>query len=331
MSPYRRNVLVGITVLASLGMLGWMIIRFGGSIGNFLGGETTAVRFITERADGLSEGSAIFYRGVNVGRVTRVSLTGAEPDVLVEAVIGTNKAVPAKVTATIHQTSLLGAGSAIVLASERLPKGTQVDLMQGGEEIHAVFTGADFIPPEIAKLAADVSAVVRQVHDEKLIENLNKQVTKAGTMLDNVNVVAADPAVRENVIASIAGIRTATEKAVNVLQTLEKFSGSLNTISNSAQARLELVGTTVDKASANLDDIAKQTKARLEQLSSIMTEADAIATKINAGQGTAGQLVNDPKLYESLVITSQALSATIKDLNRLVRQWEEEGVRLKLR
>ena len=36
--------------------------------------------------------------------------------------------------------------------------------------------------------------------------------------------------------------------------------------------------------------------------------------------------MNDPKLYETLVDTSQELNATIKDLKRLVQQWEQESI-----
>ena len=49
------------------------------------------------------------------------------------------------------------------------------------------------------------------------------------------------------------------------------------------------------------------------------------------GTSSIGLLVNDPKLYESLVDTSRELNATITDLKRLVEQWEQEGVALKLR
>jgi hypothetical protein len=56
----------------------------------------------------------------------------------------------------------------------------------------------------------------------------------------------------------------------------------------------------------------------------------SITTKIDAGKGTAGQFINDPKLYQSLVDSSQQLNATIADLKRLVEQWEQEGVYFKL-
>ena len=62
-----------------------------------------------------------------------------------------------------------------------------------------------------------------------------------------------------------------------------------------------------------------------------MDQFQSIAEKVEKGQGTAGALVNDPKLYESLVDTSRELNLTIKDLQRLVQQWEQEGVTLKLK
>jgi hypothetical protein len=42
-------------------------------------------------------------------------------------------------------------------------------------------------------------------------------------------------------------------------------------------------------------------------------------------------LLNDPKLYQSLLDSSKELNATISDLRRLVEQWEQEGVSLKVK
>ena len=66
-------------------------------------------------------------------------------------------------------------------------------------------------------------------------------------------------------------------------------------------------------------------------MSKLLDQANVITAKINDGQGTAGKLVNDPKLYEGLVDTTTQLNATVKDLQRLIQQWEQEGVALKLR
>jgi hypothetical protein len=55
-----------------------------------------------------------------------------------------------------------------------------------------------------------------------------------------------------------------------------------------------------------------------------------MARKVEQGKGTAGMMVNDPRLYESMVDSAKQLNATLSDLNRLVQQWEQEGVTLRL-
>ena len=45
----------------------------------------------------------------------------------------------------------------------------------------------------------------------------------------------------------------------------------------------------------------------------------------------AQYVVNDPKLYESLVDSAKELNATISDFKRLVEQWEQEGISFKLK
>jgi ABC-type transporter Mla subunit MlaD len=91
------------------------------------------------------------------------------------------------------------------------------------------------------------------------------------------------------------------------------------------------IDQTSKTARTELADIARLTKARLEELTGIIQQAHQITTKINQGDGTASKLLNDPKLYEGLVDTTQELKLTIQDLQRLVQQWEQEGVTLKLK
>src|SRR5256885_17270725 len=73
MSPYRRNVMVGATILVALAALGWLIVQFGGRLLTPFTPPRVHIRFITERADGLGDGSPVLYRGVNVVQVTGVT------------------------------------------------------------------------------------------------------------------------------------------------------------------------------------------------------------------------------------------------------------------
>ena len=322
MSVYRRNILVGVVVLGSLVMLGWMIIRFGGSLGELFGGETVPVAFVSSRADGLSEGSAVFYRGVSVGRVVSVTLDGSKSDVMIKAAVDKDKNVPADVSAVIRQTSLLGSGSAIVLtANSDAPGGPELEPEQ---KIAATFAGLDLFPPEIGNLTKELADLAKKIRDEKLVENINQQVTRAGNLIENADKLVGDPRMRTDLLASVENVRKTTDRAAKLMEDVAKFTSKLDGITDKSSKAL-------DTSQAAIEDLARQSKAQLVEVAKLLQEANAITAKINAGQGTAGQLINDPKLYRNLVDTSELLTVTVKDLDRLLKQWEQEGVSLKLR
>jgi hypothetical protein len=63
----------------------------------------------------------------------------------------------------------------------------------------------------------------------------------------------------------------------------------------------------------------------------LLASVQDITEKLNKGQGTAGQLLNDPRLYQALVDSAKQLSLTVGELRLLVEQWQQEGVGFKLK
>ena len=88
--------------------------------------------------------------------------------------------------------------------------------------------------------------------------------------------------------------------------------------------------TTVADGGKRIDDLSKDVGQRLTQVGDILAKLQSVADKVDKGNGAAGQFVNDPRLYESLVDTSRELNETVKTFKRLADQWEHEGVSLKL-
>src|SRR5437588_12480069 len=115
MSPYRRNILVGFTVLCALVFLGWMILKFGDRPARIFSTPTMAVSFISERGDGLGDGSNITYRGVSVGRVKTVKRTEDGKQVVIDADVDTTPPLPANVEGEIITPSALGGPAAMTL------------------------------------------------------------------------------------------------------------------------------------------------------------------------------------------------------------------------
>lgn len=329
MSTYRRNVLVGLTMLIALGMLGWMILRFGGKIAQPFSGELIRVRFVSDRADGVSEGSGVYYKGVNVGRVIRVTRDQNLTDVWIDAEVEATPPLPGGTGADIRQASLLGSGSRIEI---RIPPADHINgSLKAGDVIRADFVGLQFFPEEIKNLSLEVAAAARQFREANVVGNLNTRLNEVGQVLsetrktlENANKIVADEKVRADITAAIQNIRASSDNVRQVTERADKIAQKMQNV-------VDNIDQTTKTANTELTDIAKLTKTRLEELAGIIQQTHQITTKINQGDGTASKLLNDPKLYEGLVDTTRELKQTIQDLQRLVQQWEEEGVTLKLK
>ena len=55
-----------------------------------------------------------------------------------------------------------------------------------------------------------------------------------------------------------------------------------------------------------------------------------MVAKANAGQGTLGKLLNDPRAFEALVADLAELNRLLKTGNRIAEQLEEEGVKVRI-
>jgi phospholipid/cholesterol/gamma-HCH transport system substrate-binding protein len=327
MSPYRRNVLVGATVLVGLIVLGWMILRFSGGLAAPFTPAQFSVFLISDRADGIADGSPVLYRGVDVGRVIRVRPSENMVQVVMVANINQEALVPQNVTAIIRSQSALGTGSAIAF---ELLEPEPIGRLQPGQEIVARYVGLELLPPEFSGLARDLQLTSQQFRESNIIPLLREQIEQAGRVMDSVQQLIDDPQMREDLQASLANLRSASASAARVTEKLETFAEDLQTVSNNASTTITQAQGTIRKTEGHIDDLARQTSERMMQIARLLEQFQAITSKVEHGEGTAGQLVNDPKLYEGLVETTRLLNATIADLQRLINQWEQEGIPMRL-
>jgi phospholipid/cholesterol/gamma-HCH transport system substrate-binding protein len=279
------------------------------------------VRFVADRADGLSNGSAVLYRGINVGRVEKLSRADDQLHVYIDATVDKSPPLPGNLSAVVRSQGLVGGGAMLVMeTTQPEPSGT----LQPGQVVPARFIGLDIIPPEFTDLANELRGAAKEFRDSGLITHLDEQLVKTGKLVDSIQAVLSDPQMHDDLKASLESIRTSTEKADHIAANLEKFTGQLDHLTTEATS-------TITDTHAQILELSKLTSDRLQQASKLLDNLDSIAEKVNKGQGTAGQIVNDPKLYQNLVETSQELTATVTDLHHLIQQWEQEGVSFKVK
>jgi phospholipid/cholesterol/gamma-HCH transport system substrate-binding protein len=325
MSPYRRNLAVGITVLTSLLVLGWMLLKFGSAPAKlFHNGVQLEIHFVADRADGLAEGSQVLYRGVPVGRITHLRRDENQQDILIDAIVDNTPPLPANLEGHIRTQSLLSGSASMSLELIGEPPVVPTGMLANGQNMNAKYIGSDLIPQQFGELAAELEKTTRDVRDARLVAHLDETVRSASEVLKSLHDYVADPKLRQDFDASIANFREVTEKADRAATNVEKFSDRLQKLSDQASV-------TIQKTQDDVDQVNRQLNDRLVQISKLLDTFQSISSKVDVGKGTAGMLLNDPKLYQSLVDSSRELNATISDLRRLVEQWEQEGVSLKLK
>ena len=327
MTPNKKHILVGVTVLTALASLAWMIVAFGGNLAAPFTPAPIPVQFAANRADGLGDGSPVFYLGVEVGRVTRVRLQGVE-GVVINATVSSTVELPENVEGFIRSPGFIGGTTQMSLeVVDGPPRGR----LAPGTQMTARFVGMSILPPEVLDLSRELRLTVVAFRESNILEHIDQQIGKLGLILDSAYDVLGDDTFRGDVKQSVANLRQLTEQTNLIAADLQTFAKRLDDLGTQAGGVLEQARQTAATADRELQALSRQINERFAEAARLLHQSNQLIEKINAGQGTAGQLVNDPRLYQGLVDTTTELNRTIKDLQRLVRQWEEEGVSLKLR
>lgn len=296
MSPRKRNIVTGIVVLLALATLTWMVLTFSGGAMRIFKPKGVPVVFRCDRADGLSEGSPVFFKGVEVGRITDVRRLEDNQTVLIEGELDNHPPLPQNLQGDIRAQSSLSSSCEVDLTTQGPATGTLVS----GQDIKIRYVGQSIFPPEFSDMMAEANKQQLVKHVDEMIVSLQAQVEKAGAVMDMVN----SPKIRTNLETALSNISAVTEHAKILADKFDK---------------------TLAKTDKNLD----QLDLDLMNLGVSFRQVQEIVTKINAGKGTGGALVNDPKLYDELALTAKELNVVAASLARLVDQWEHEGVSIK--
>jgi phospholipid/cholesterol/gamma-HCH transport system substrate-binding protein len=313
MTAYKRNVVTGTVVLFALLTLAWMILQFSGKLMAIFKLHETIVMFVSDRGDGLSDGSPVLYRGMQVGKVNSVRLADDNIHINITGEIESRYKLPANVMGDIKAQSQLGSSAQLELRVNGEPQGT---LATGGPPIPIRYSGNSMFPPEFTDLMAEVHKQQMVVHVDQAIVALHAQIDKFGEVMDNVQKVIGDKDMQGDLRKALANIRTVSERADRIGENLEVLTKNAN--------------TTLAKTNENLDRVSRQVGADLDKLGVVFAQFQEIAAKVNSGKGTAGALINDPKLYDEMATTAKELNVAAATLARLMDQWEHEGVALKL-
>ncbi len=284
------------------GALGLFIIggiaAFGGGLFWLRGLQLNSSKFTfaikLPDASGLSTGSVVRFRGVQIGRVT--ALTAASEEVVVQVAIDNSKLViPKNSVAETNQSGFLGNTNIDIfpptenvsldpslnpLASDC---NSQLIVCQGGEMTG--IRGVSFVA-----LLKDTNVALRKINDQELIDNLNNTLTAAQVTARSVQKLS------ESATRFIGTIEGQVSKFGD---TADAISGAATRVGNVASSAQDLIEVNREKLAQTLDGIAATSREAQSLLAS------------------AKPLLGDGKLIANLQQLSENAAATSANLRRV--------------
>lgn len=278
---------------------------------NFLKGfnlfkKTNSYFIYYDRIEGLNESSVVTVNGYKVGQVSEIMfLPEKECKLLVKIDISSDFLLPDSTIARIYSMDLMGT------------KG--IDLIFGKSKNY--HKPNDVLIGEVeASLKDQVSLQMLPI--KKQAEDLMEELTKAITVIRYI----FNENTRANLEKSFASIRTTLSyiesSAMNIDIWLKNESGSLARIISNVEYLTKTLSDNSEHLSNIFDNLStfSDTLVALEISKTIIEANDALVKfntlmdKINAGEGTIGQLAQNDKLAKELEKSAENLKNLLFDI-----------------
>ncbi len=333
---------IGVMVLGSVIITGTLVLLFGPET-NFselfqLGGKyTLQVEF--DEAPGVRENTPVLKSGIVIGRVTKVELIERGRLALVTARIQDDMKIYDNETCRINR-SLLGdselefiksegPGNVLELNGEPLEGMVVADPLQMVGNLEGNLSKAiDSIAETSTKLGNFIEKIDRVMGTEeemddarnrlRNITDVTLETMKAIEQLaENANDVIGDEVVRTQLKESI---RQVPELITEVRQTVDQMNRTLQSADYNLR-NLEGFTAALDEHGAN---VLEQLDRSAGQLELVLGEMATFSASLNNPEGTIGQLLNNPELYDSLNRTVR----NVEDLTRRLRPIVDDARRI---
>ena len=280
------------TAILIIGCIIIFIFGFNYLKGTSLLSNEKTIHALYDEVEGLVVGANVTIRGLNVGKVKIIDFNDDFAKIKVTFSIRDDLNFSNKSVAQLYEAGLIG-GKAIAI----IPKYDTSNIIKNGDilfsEIKPGLT--ELVNQQIAPLqdkieglltsADSLFAGISNIMNYETQNNLKMTLEGLASTIENVNILSSN----------INDILNANEKELkSTINNLSKISGNLNKITDSLK-QMPLSSTV-----KNFEDTSLHLKEIIERL--------------NSGEGSAGMILNDNKLYDNLVNSSEALEALLSDL-----------------
>ncbi|MCX5661459.1 MAG: hypothetical protein NTW19_17400, partial [Planctomycetota bacterium] len=230
------------------------------------------------------------------------------------AVAADAKSLPTDGSAVLHGEAPSAAGQfarEFKTALEETLKGPMGELEKFRAEFHGLSAQWTQVGQNMAQLTnpgvtpAQVDAGQAAANLASVLARADQRLKDMQLALANLNKWVGDEKLRTDMQAAAAGVRRAADK----------FDQSA-----------EQVGQLTRSSKESIDKLSARYLAVADDLSAAISSARKTLDQAREGQGTMGQLLNNPALYNNLNDTVQRVDKAMVELRLLIEKWKAEGL-----
>lgn len=288
-------------------------------LGNYEIGEATGypLSAVFSTAAGINDETPVLMAGLRIGQVTNMRLERRHARIFFKVKQDTQ--VPDDSVISIQSRGFLGAKYLEIMPGENkkfLKPGDQFDNVTMAGEISAVAAQAGDIADDIKAITANLRKVFGDEEGEEGVRNIFNNLQEitdrlAQTLASNqerMNLIAENI---ERMSSTVAAMSEENREAIHLaIMAMPAIVENLNVIS------MNIATLTTDNSEA-MGDAIQGLSAATSQLQEAMEHIASITRKLDDGEGTLGQLINDPEPMEELNETIESVNEFVGRVRRL--------------
>lgn len=314
---------VGVTVLAALLITGILMLLFGELPSILRGSYVVYIKFPS--APGVSQDTPVRSLGIHIGRVSKVQFT-PDNEVLVTANID-GKIELYRDEAVRITSGILGDAELDFVPGPRRPgervriqKGdllagsVSVDPLQAFANIEGNLSrAADSLATagsEVGKLAKNVNDVLGTHREQfsKIIDETDETMRLFQKTLKNIDDVAGDEKTKRDLKQSLTDLPQLLKETRETMNGMQQSVALVND-------NLRNVQTVTKALDENGEAMVGNVAQSVERLSELLGQMNKFTRSLNSRDGSLGQLINNPEVYNNL-------SQAVANLNHLTQRLE---------
>jgi phospholipid/cholesterol/gamma-HCH transport system substrate-binding protein len=303
---FKNNhaVILGIFITIGVAIFAAAILTLGGQKKTFV--KSFHVNAIFNDVGGLQKGANIWFSGVKIGTIKKISLYGdAQVLVLMNIEMDAQAHIHKNAKAKISSDGLIG---------------NKIIVIYGGDNTQPQVEEENYLIVEKAISTDDMMATLQSNNENILaittdFKNISKKIDSGkgtlGILLNDATIANELNKTIDNLQVVATNLKTVSQNSKAVIDNFHTFSRKLNKPGNSIN---ELATDTI--LYGNIKESLAQLQKSTNSVTKITSNLKNVSEKLNQENNTVGVLLNDSTAAASIKITLKNLETGSKKLDQ---------------